>query len=264
MIGRAFMSQVVSLRRPRVVLGILGATVGAMVLATALAIGTAGDAAVARGPGAGVGLSDVTGATGIVSGVDFAATLIGAIAFSLAAAMLGGEFTAGTIRNLLIRLPRRIPLLAGRTLAIATLAALSALVAVAATVPAALAAARSRGLEVSAWWTSEGMRALAEAGATLPAAAAGYALLGAAAGVLLRSPTLAIAIGLAWMLPVESILTATWDDAGRLLPGSLLTAVAQGGTGDVAMGAATIGALAWIAVLTGLAWWTFSRRDVTS
>lgn len=247
-----------------VVFGIIGASVGAMILATVLAVSTAGDSAVARGPGAGASVDEVTAAAGIVSGVDFASTLIGAIGFSLAAAMLGGEFAAGTIRNLLIRLPWRIPLLAGRTLAVCSLAATAAALSVVAAPLSGLAAAESRGLGVSAWWTQDGLRALGEAVVTVPVATAGYALLGAAAGVLLRSPVLAIAVGLAWILPVESILTATWDDARHLLPGSLLTSLAQGGTDDVGAGAALIGACLWTITLTGAAWWTFSRRDVTS
>jgi hypothetical protein len=52
-------------------------------------------------------------------------------------------------------------------------------------------------------------------------------------GVTLRSPTLAIASGLAYVLPVENLLTSAWSSGQQWLPGQLLSALAEGGSSTV-------------------------------
>ena len=61
-------------------------------------------------------------------------------------------------------------------------------------------------------------------------AALGYGVLGTALAVILRSPAVAITIGVAYALPGEAIISALWDNGDRWLPGQLLSAVAHGGT----------------------------------
>ena len=62
---------------------------------------------------------------------------------------------------------------------------------------------------------------------------AGYALLGMAVAVLVRSVPVALAIGIAWAGPFEHLLQDAWDPAQRFFPGLLLEAFVAGGTSDV-------------------------------
>jgi hypothetical protein len=67
-------------------------------------------------------------------------------------------------------------------------------------------------------------------------------------GVTLRSPTIAIASGLAYVLPVENLLTAAWSSGREWLPGQLLSALADGGTSSVSGGHAAILLSAYMAL----------------
>lgn len=263
---RTFLSQWVTLSRPRMLFGSLAAMIAAAVVATSIAVSTADtDSPTAAPPGSRIStLADVESASGIVIGVGTAAGLIGAIALALAASIVAAEFSNGTIRSLLIREPRRTRLMIGRWVAIASLVAMAALAAVLASILVAFVAAGARGADTSLWTSSDGVRAAAEAFITVPASAVGYAALGVALGALLRSPSLAVGIGLAWVLPLENILATSWEAAGELLPGHLLNALAQGGTDEIALGVSVVGATVWAGGLAAAACAAFARRDVLS
>ena len=263
---RAFMSQWVALRRPRLLLGVVGAMVAAAAVATAIAVSTAGTASGTSLPPAATAstLADVASASGIATGIGGASALLGAIALAVAASIVAAEFSNGTIRTLLIREPRRTRLMAGRWMAIGSLVALAAGAAVLTSIAVAFVAARSRGIDTSLWTSPDGLRAAGGALIWTPASAVGYAALGAALGALLRSPGLSVGVGLAWVLPIESILASSWEQAGDLLPGRLLNALAQGGTGDVTLAVAAGGAAVWAVGLAAGACTAFARRDVVS
>jgi hypothetical protein len=141
-----------------------------------------------------------------------------------------------------------------------TLVTLAAPLACAAAVAAAYAAAPGRDIDTGAWSLVE---AAAAAGNTA-LAMAGFALLGAALGVLLRSPAAAIGVGVAYVLPVEQILQGAVDGAEAWLPGRLLEALAVGGTEQVGYGHAA-GILALYLTATAIACaLLFKRRDVTA
>ncbi len=93
---------------------------------------------------------------------------------------------------------------------------------------------------------------------------AGYTTLGMALGVLLRSPVSSIAVGLAFMLPIEAILSAAVSGLDRWLPGQLLDVVSQGGSSTLSYGAACLRAAVILAIAAGGAMALFVRRDVTS
>lgn len=263
---RPFTSQWVVLSRPRMLLGVLAAMIGAAVVATSISVSTAGtDAAVAGPPGSATStLADLASVSGLVTGVGTASGLIGAIALAVAASVVAAEFSNGTIRTLLIREPRRTRLMAGRWLAIAGLVAMTAAAAVLASILVAFVTAEARGIDTSAWTSPDGLRAGRDALITAPASAVGYAALGVALGALLRSPSLSVGVGLAWVLPLENIIVTSWEALGDLLPGRLLNALAQGGTDDITLTAAAAGATAWSLGLAAVACAAFSRRDVTS
>jgi ABC-2 type transport system permease protein len=79
---------------------------------------------------------------------------------------------------------------------------------------------------------------------------------------VLRSPGLAIALGVAWVLPAEGIITAIWRDGDRWLPGQLLSAIAHGGTSSTSYSRALLLALLYAAVIAAGTLVLFRRRDV--
>ena len=94
---------------------------------------------------------------GLVIGVARASMLLGVVAFGIAASQLASEYSLGTLRQLLVRQPRRATLLAGKMLGVITfLVAALCFAAVIALVVAVLAA-QSRGVSTHAWFTSAGL-----------------------------------------------------------------------------------------------------------
>jgi ABC-2 type transport system permease protein len=92
----------------------------------------------------------------------------------------------------------------------------------------------------------------------------GYALLGMTLAVLVRSVTVALAIGFAWAGPFEHLLQDAWDPANRLLPGLLLGAFVAGGTTEVSASRALLTVTVYVMIAAAIAATTFARRDVTA
>jgi len=94
---------------------------------------------------------------GLVIGVARASMLLGVVAFGIAASQLASEYSLGTLRQLLVRQPRRATLLAGKMLGVITfLVAALCFAAVIALIVAVLAA-QSRGVSTHAWFTGTGL-----------------------------------------------------------------------------------------------------------
>jgi hypothetical protein len=92
----------------------------------------------------------------------------------------------------------------------------------------------------------------------------GYAVLGTALAVLVRSVPVALAIGIAWAGPFEHLLQDAWDPAGRFFPGLLLEAFVAGGTPEVSATRALVTVAVYVAIAAVIAGATFARRDVTA
>ena len=102
------------------------------------------------------------------------------------------EYSQGTMRNLLVREPRRARLLTGKFLALATFIGVAVVLEIVVSCAVALLLAPGRGITTSAWTSSTGINDLLQATLHVFLASVGYGLVGAAAGVLFRSPGVAI------------------------------------------------------------------------
>jgi hypothetical protein len=124
--------------------------------------------------------------------------------------------------------------------------------------------AHLRGIPTGAWTSGTGMGDLGILLGDLTISACGFAIIGMIAGVLLRSSVIAIAAGLAILLPVETILTDAIPGTARWLPAQLLESIAQGGTTTAPFEPALMTVSAYVlgAVLVTLL--VFVRRDVTA
>ena len=145
-------------------------------------------------------------------GLAAAASLLVVLMFSQATSnggivtlhQLASEYSLGTLRQLLVRQPRRATLLAGKMLGVISfLVAALCFAAVIALIVAVLAA-QSRGVSTHAWFTGTGLSDMFRELGDLALATVGYSVLGMAVGQFVRSAVFAVIIGFAWLIAVEN------------------------------------------------------------
>jgi ABC-2 type transport system permease protein len=262
MVG-AFSSEWVKLRRRTVLLWGLGGGLLCSVFATALTIERTRKS---FPPGTGarfhVTIAQLSQPDGFVHGVITASNLIGIVALSLFAAAVASEYSQGTLRNLLVRQPQRTRLLSGKFLALAVFFGLAIMLAVAVSAAVAFALGAPKGIHTSAWSTNTGLDDLGQTILHIYLASIGYGILGTALAVLLRSPTLAVGVGVAYALPGEAIINRLWNGGDRWLPGQLLDALARGGTSTTSYAHALITLLIYAVIVATGTLVLFQRRDV--
>jgi ABC-type transport system involved in multi-copper enzyme maturation permease subunit len=186
------------------------------------------------------------------------------VGLGFAAFAFSTEFSSGTLRNLLVRQPRRLTLFAGKSVVIAALITAVVLLAYFVAYPAALVTAPHYGVSTSLWTTPAGVRALLAGAGDLVLSTLGYSILGALLGVLLRSPAPAIVAGLAYVFAVEGLLTNSFASLSSVLFASQLDAISHGGTADVGYGSALIVAAAWAIGLIVVGALELRRRDIAA
>lgn len=264
----SFRSEWVKLRRRAMVLGVLGATVGVTVGVTALTVLTAGGASEGGGAGPGgpgdgsLGVAALSQSDGLALALGRSSQLLGVVALAVFAASMATEFSGGTLRNLLVREPHRLRLLGGKYLALISFMAISVGVAALAGGELAVVIGPSNGISTSTWLSATGLGAFALSAFNVVLATAGFGTLGMVLALVLRSPVAAVGVGVAYLLPVETILNATLSGIGRWLPGQVLGALAAGGNADASYMTALVTGLAYVVVLGGGAAWSFRQRDV--
>ena len=258
-------SEWTKLRRPGMLIGGLSSMVLVAVLGAVLGVAAAGSRDT-TGPRAGdaLSLAQLHSSSGLARALGQSTMLVGVVGLCIGAAALASEYSTGTLRNLLVREPRRLRLLGGMALGVLGFIAAATVVALLAGSAAALAVASTKGIDTAAWFSGAGLGHLGRAGLDLVLSTLGFGLIGIFLGVLLRSPVAAIGVGVAYALPVEAILSSTVNGIDRFLPGQLLGVLAAGGTHSISYAAAA-GTLALYGVVAivaaGALFW---RRDVAS
>lgn len=170
---------------------------------------------------------------GLVHGVTDVSSLIGIVSLCLFAAAFSIEYSQGTLRNLLVREPRRSQFLAGKFVALVSFVAVIVIVAIGISVAVAFILAPGKGISTSAWSSSAGVNDLLQATFHAWLASSLYGVFGAALGVLLRSPSVAIPVAIIYFIPIEAIIVgAIWSGGNNWLPDHLLVALAHGGNSD--------------------------------
>jgi hypothetical protein len=223
----------------------------------------------AHGDGGGLpSLQQLARPNGLVFGLTRATFLLGIVAFGVAAAQMASEYSLGTLRQLLVRQPRRVTLLIGKMLAVVSFMVLATAFASVIAFGVANVMASSRGVSTSAWFTGTGFGDLLNALGNIELAVLGYSILGLVVGQFLRSSVGAVIVGFAWLFAIEQlILTRIVPSTAPWLPGISLSAIAAGGIKDpatVSYGHGLIVAALYIVVATAAASITFARRDVTA
>ena len=260
----AFRSEIVKLGR-RTTLFAAGAILPFLaLLATTLVILNATDRPViGRGDGFEPSVAQLGTSAGITAGFRASIGFLGILVFTLFLTSFTSEYVQGTVRTLLVREPRRGRLLVGKLAAVLAMVAASLLLAEVLSIGLSAVLVDGRGVSTSDWWSGAGLQQAGGDYLNALLGAAMFGALGTAVGLLVRSTAVGLAIGLAWLMPLEHIIQNAWADAARWFPGLLFDAVAAGGTSVTSYGRGlTMGGLAAAALLAAGAT-SFLRRDVS-
>lgn len=218
-------------------------------------------------PANGPGVSFPTASTllsqaGIVAGLGAAASFFGVVTLAFWALTSATDYSTGLVRILVAAEPRRWRLLLGKWVALALTTAATCLTALLVNVIVAPLAAQAGGYSPDAW------------GAGLPTVLLGamthlylsllvWGSIGLTLAILTRSAGIAIGVGVGYVLIFEAVIAAVASGIRDWLPGSILTAIAQGGNDAVTFAAACASGALYVAVAMAASLVVFQRRDIT-
>lgn len=273
---RAFRSEWVKFRRLGQLLGSWGTMVGFAIILTSILVLNASDVEETQPTQPGdagpvIPISLLEAPRGLVFTFEAVGQLLGIIGLVVAAANLATEYTAGTLKVLLVREPRRGVLLAGKMAAVASFVTLGIALTLLVSVGLSALLASARGIATDAWWTQDGMAALGRAFANVTLAAWVWGLMGTMLAALFRSGFPAIGIGIGYPLVVEGLLGLAIPEVVKWMPGAALGAFTAGETADALSGgrdalgyeAAAVLIAAYAAVFLVMSIVLVVRRDVS-
>jgi hypothetical protein len=247
------------LLRRGMLLGIL-AVVGLGVLTSAIIFGqsSSGDE---RGPGV-VPTAELEASDGLVKAFAFSSQIVGGAALVLYARSVTNDYQHGTLKVYLTREPRRLVFLSAKFLAMTAFLGVTLLVLLAAMIITASVVGGARGIDMSAWWTGEGVAATTFGFLRLAAAAMVWGLFGFALGTLLRSSGPAIGVGIGVFAIGGHLIENFWTNGGEWFPSLVLAVFTAGGTDTVSLGLASLMTALYAVILAGLSAFGFTRGDV--
>ena len=150
----------------------------------------------------------------------------------------------------------------GKFAALMTAAALGLALAVSVALSFTLAAIR--GIPTSNWLGAAGAQTIGRTYGNTLLSLALFAILGTALALIVRSTVPAVALGVAWMMPLEHIVQGVWADAGGWFPGLVLDAITRSGTTVAPYSRSLHLGLLYTGVLAVVGAISFLRRDVTT
>ncbi len=257
----SFTSEWIKLRRRSMILWGFGAGLFFPLLATILTI----ERASRYGPfdRGHLPIAALEQANGLVHGVTDVSSLIGVVSLCVFAAAFSIEYSQGTLRNLLVREPRRTQFLAGKFAALVVFVLVIVIVSIGISVAVAFILAPGKGISTSAWTSGPGLNALFQSVFHAWLAAAFYGVFGAAFGIILRSPAVAIPVAVLYFLVIEAIIVEAgiWSGGGNWLPDHLMRALAHGGNSDATYYHALVMLSIYSVVIAVAVAALFRRRD---
>jgi hypothetical protein len=264
---RVYRAELYKLARPATVLAIaVVALFGVLSNVLVFALADDGPPVAPGRTGFSVTLGQLGVARGAVAGFSAGMTFVGLLTFMIFIVLITMEYGQGTLRTQLLIQPRRAAWLTGKLAALLTVLAVALLAALGVSLVAAMAMGQARGVEMSAWWTGDGIAEIASGYINAFLACAFFGLAGAALAILIRSTAVALAIGFAWAFPIEHIIQDSWSGANQVFPGLLFAVVSSGGrTADVvSYSGALLTASLYVAAFAAIGIATMARRDVTA
>lgn len=260
----SFLSEVVKLNRKAMRWLWAGmAFVGVLAVSFSLISATGGDVGT-EGPRFGESLTKATLSTarGLGLSIGQIGALLGALAISAGASVVGSEYALGTWKNLFIREPRLMRLLFGKITALLGYVAIGTVFSTMTGTVMAFAIGQARDITVSNWISLAGLGATLGSVLNLVLGSVAYATLGIMLAVLFRSPVAAIGAGLAYSLPGETLIGTISDTLQKLLPGKVFSAVSAGGTAAMSYWPAMALAAVYVAIFSTVSIVVFRSREL--
>jgi ABC-type transport system involved in multi-copper enzyme maturation permease subunit len=203
-------------------------------------------------------------ASGGVQGFSSVGGFLGVIALCVFAAQTAQEYTYGTLRNLLIRQPSRMKILAGKLISMMIFALAMIVLSAIVSIGTSVILAPTVDVSTDLWFSSAGIELIYTTFINATISVVGFGVLGMVLGLLLRSPISAISFGVLWLLIIELLLITVKNSLQSWLPGAQLSAIASGGTMDLSYThALTVGGV-YVAIGAIVASVLFVRRDVAN
>ena len=201
---------------------------------------------------------------GSVTAFSSLGTLLGIIILCVFAAQTSQEYSLGTLRNLLVRQPRRVLLLAGKIAAMKIFAVIFTLFNAVASIAIAYGLSGKAKVSTAEWFTEAGQVEILHSFINTLIAVIFFGIFGMVLGIFMRSPISSISIGVLWLLIIENLIIAVKSSTAHWMPGNQLAVIASGGTEDItylhAFGVASV----YLIVALATAFTLFSQRDVAN
>jgi ABC-2 type transport system permease protein len=263
---RAFRSEITKLNR----LSVLGGGAAMVVLPAALSYLQANQA-LSKSPPSRLLAAALPTSQGLITVMGgHVEPLMMAIAVILVTANVAAEWSQGTLRNLLVREPGRLRLLAGKMLALLLLVVITGALALLVGAGATLAAASSNGISTAPWTSADGITTFLTFFGNELLNLVGVSLLGMFIAVLTRSASAAVGISLAYVLAGEALIGAIWSGGAQWLPVHLFGYL-PGVTGEMSYGLPPMGytsdlivALLWMVGFIVISFGAFRLMDINS
>jgi ABC-2 type transport system permease protein len=261
---RAIRSELARLKSPYYVFGGIGLMTALGVMATTIVFITAkGGSTMAPPGGRTVSVQSLEAADGMFAGLQNAANMWGIVVLAIWAIAVTSDYSSGLIRLLVQAEPSRLRLLGGKVVALTAFTCLATLATTAVVLAVSPAIAGMAGVSTDAWGTD--MLGIVVGGYLhLTLSALLWGVVGLFVGMLTRSTGVAIAVGIGYLLVFEMVVGIALDTASKWLPGSTFSAVAQGGSADMAFRTALLVAAAYAVAALAVAAAVFRRRDITA
>jgi ABC-2 type transport system permease protein len=262
--ARVFRSEWRKLRRPTLFLGTMLASAGLTGLVTSLLFLLIDSPQGNSDRGNMISREILQLPSGLTIGFSNAAGLLGIVALCVFAAQTAQEYTYGTLRNLLVRQPRRLQLLLGKYVSMASFAIVMVILAAVVSMSLAFGLSGRAKVATDAWVTSDALQEMAKTFGNVLLSVIAFGTVGMILGLLLRSPISSISLGVIWLLIVENILVAVKSSLGNWMPGNLMSIIAVGGTTDISYTHSITMVSIYLVASTAIVITLFKRRDVSN
>jgi ABC-2 type transport system permease protein len=261
---RAIRCELVRLKNPYYILGGIGLMAALGLIVTVIVFFTAKGGSTMGPPGGRtVSVATLQASDGMFAGLTNAASMWGIVALAIWAIFAASDYSSGLIRLLVQFEPSRLRLLGGKFVALVAFTCLATFITTALVLVVSPAIAGAAGISTSAW--GDGLaRAVVDGYLHLTLSALMWGVVGLFVGVVTRSTGIAIAVGVGYLLVFEMLFGMLLDSGAKWLPGSSFSAVASGGSADMAFGTALLVAVAYGVAALAIAAVTFHRRDITA
>jgi ABC-type transport system involved in multi-copper enzyme maturation permease subunit len=261
---RVVIAELRKLRRPSLLLGTIATVGGLSALFTSIVFLMIDSEEGNSKRGESIGPEELSEALGLVYGFKLVGVFLGVVALCIFASQTAQEYSLGTLRNLLVRQPSRMKILAGKFIAMKLFALVMVLFAGALSIAISYALAGRAKVDTTAWGTSAAMHILFESALNIFLATLCFGTFGMILGLLFRSPISAIAVGVLWNLILENILAALINSTVKWLPGINFANLGEGGNPDLTYKHSIAISLSYLIIGGAIAAILFKKRDVAN